>query len=119
MPTPSARCSVWLEERIVRLGFTPEAIQVDGYPKHRVYKRGRGQPIRFSTLDYTGLLTVRNPETFLQSLLGGVGHAKAFGCWVELRARQAAASEIDRLRNTRLPAAGHSEDWIREDRSQH
>jgi len=71
---------LWLQERAERHGFALEAIQVDGYRQHRLYKRQQGQPIRFNTLDYTGLLTVQDPETFLQTLLAGLGHAKAFGC---------------------------------------
>jgi len=71
---------VWLQERTERYGFALEAVQVDGYRQHCVYRGQQGQPIRFSTLDYTGLLRVRDPEVFLQTLLSGVGHAKAFGC---------------------------------------
>ena len=37
-------------------------------------------PICFSTLDFSGLLTVADPEKFLSTLYGGIGPAKGFGC---------------------------------------
>jgi CRISPR system Cascade subunit CasE len=70
----------WLWDRAERHGFALETVEVDGYRQHRLYRRDRSQPIRFSTLDYAGLLTVRDPEAFLQTLFAGLGHAKAFGC---------------------------------------
>jgi CRISPR system Cascade subunit CasE len=70
----------WLDERAHRHGFAIEALQVDGYLQHRLYKRGQERPIRFSTLDYTGILLVREPEVFRRAVQSGIGHAKAFGC---------------------------------------
>jgi len=44
---------------------------------------------------------------------------EALARWIELRELQTAAAELDRLRSTLRPAAGHSEEWIREDRNRH
>ena len=52
---------------------------MDGYRTHTVRRRGRA-PICFSTLDFSGLLTVTAPEKFLSALYGGIGPAKGFGC---------------------------------------
>jgi len=72
----------WLESRAGKHGFSfePSAVQVDGYLRHRVTKRRGGKEISFSTLDYSGLLTVTNSELFQAALFHGIGPAKAFGC---------------------------------------
>lgn len=71
----------WLEERAERHGFRldPGALRVHSYRQHRLYKP-RGSPIRFSTLDYDGLLTVTDPQRLLETLQQGLGPAKGFGC---------------------------------------
>lgn len=72
----------WLEARAGKYGFSfdPGAVQMDGYLRHRVTKKERKKTINFSTLDYTGLLTVIDPVQFQRALFQGVGPAKAFGC---------------------------------------
>lgn len=72
----------WILSRCQSLGFSviDRAIRVDGYRQHRVFKRGRNYPIRFSTLEYTGLLTVENPDCFRQTLFQGIGKSRALGC---------------------------------------
>jgi CRISPR system Cascade subunit CasE len=71
----------WLAGRAEKHGFaiTPESLLVDGYRTHEVHRR-RCVPICFSTLDFSGLVTVTNPEKFLSTLYGGIGPAKGFGC---------------------------------------
>jgi len=71
----------WLEARAARNGFgvEPDSLQVDGYRQHRLYKSA-DRPMRFSTLDFWGVLAVTSPEIFLQALFHGIGHAKGFGC---------------------------------------
>lgn len=69
----------WLTPRAESAGFRVEQARIDGYRRHQLYKRG-GAPIKFSTLDFDGLLNVVNPELFCNSLLTGIGPAKAFGC---------------------------------------
>ncbi len=70
----------WLEERAERHGFAIESLQVEGYRQHRLYKSRQTAPIRFSTLDYQGVLCVRDPDALLNTLHTGVGPAKGFGC---------------------------------------
>ncbi len=43
----------------------------------------------------------------------------ALARWIELQQRRMAATDLDCLRSTLPPAAGRSEDWIREDRNRH
>jgi CRISPR system Cascade subunit CasE len=85
-----SKCLDWLERRAERAGFhipssevyseqgvgNVKAVRVDGYVQHRVERRG----IRFSTVDCIGELQVTNAIAFRQTLFGGLGHAKAFGC---------------------------------------
>jgi CRISPR system Cascade subunit CasE len=72
----------WLQARAGRHGFafSPGKVQVEGYQRHRATKKGGKKPIRYSTLDFTGLLTVAEPDLFQQTLTKGMGPAKAFGC---------------------------------------
>jgi len=71
----------WLSRKAESNGFAfePTAVLVDGYRQHRLAKAGAGQ-IRFSTLDFSGVLTVTDADRFVQSLYKGIGPAKAFGC---------------------------------------
>ncbi len=78
----------WLLARAERCGFAIEAdadtahqtLRIDGYRQHRL-PRGRGAPpIRFSTLDFDGELTVVDPAHFIATVAGGIGGARAFGC---------------------------------------
>lgn len=72
----------WLGSRAKQHGFAFETdlVTVDGYEQHQSLK-GRGEkPIRFSTLDYGGLLTVTDTGAFERALYGGVGPAKGLGC---------------------------------------
>lgn len=72
----------WLETRSERCGFSIDRghIRVDGYRQHIVHKRKSTSPIRFSTLDIGGVLTVIEPELFAEALYNGIGPAKGFGC---------------------------------------
>jgi CRISPR system Cascade subunit CasE len=72
----------WLSERAERHGFQvgEHAVQVDGYQQHRLRKRQQREGIRISTLDYSGTLTVTEPERFQHALYTGIGPAKGFGC---------------------------------------
>ncbi len=71
-------CGTWLTSRAERLGFKvdDESLALDGYQQHSE-KNGR---LRFSTVDFSGELTVIDPGKFDKALLDGIGHAKAFGC---------------------------------------
>jgi CRISPR system Cascade subunit CasE len=54
-------------------------LQVDGYRQHE-FARGGGKPARVSTVDLSGLVQVVEPMAAVRALLGGIGHAKGFGC---------------------------------------
>lgn len=71
-------CAAWLQARAQRLGFAFDAdsLLVEGY-QQRVEKKGR---LRFSTVDFAGVLTVTDAQAFGVALREGIGHAKAFGC---------------------------------------
>lgn len=71
-------CSAWLEAQAKRHGFDVDAatLNVDAYAQHR----GRRNDIQFSTVDFSGELTVANPDLLIAALGQGIGRAKAFGC---------------------------------------
>jgi CRISPR system Cascade subunit CasE len=76
----------WLESRAAKSGFNfaPEQIKVFGYQQHRIKKRQQWKAIRFSVLDFKGVLTVIDLDRFHQTLFSGIGPAKAFGCGLML-----------------------------------
>ena len=56
---------------------------IDGYQTH-VSSYKKGNKIRYSTLDYRGILTVTEVVGFEKVLMEGIGKAKAFGCGLML-----------------------------------
>ncbi len=84
-PVPMAKLvqdagATWLQARAERLGFAfdPRLVRCDGYREHRLARRTG--TVRFSTIDIEGLLTVTDPERFVETLFTGIGPSKAFGC---------------------------------------
>lgn len=83
-------CTNWLERRTSSCGFSlaeetisnthNKLIRVDGYQQLRADKKD----IRFSTVDFSGVLEVIDPLVFKKTLFNGIGHAKAFGCGLML-----------------------------------
>lgn len=69
----------WLKVRAEKNGFALSQLQVDAYLQHRAGRRD-SRDIRFSTLDFSGELTVTDPALLQKVLVNGLGHAKAFGC---------------------------------------
>ena len=76
----------WLDRQGAAAGFTlaPNAVRVDGYEQHRISRRGTASPMAFSTLDFEGLLSVSDPDTFLRGIALGFGASKAYGCGLML-----------------------------------
>ncbi len=72
----------WLAGRAEKNGFTfaPGEVTVDGYAQLRLNKERGTAPIRLSTIEFGGLLTVTDPERFQAALASGIGPAKGFGC---------------------------------------
>lgn len=68
----------WLRERAAAHGFALEeaSFSADAYTQHR----GKAGQILFSSVDFSGELTVTDPGAFIAALSHGIGHAKAFGC---------------------------------------
>ena len=70
----------WLETRAAKYGFHLDHVRVDAYRQHQFRKTRGEHMIRLSTVDFNGILTVREPEQFCQTLFTGLGPAKGFGC---------------------------------------
>lgn len=72
----------WLGERAGKYGFSFEEglVTVEGYEQHQSLKKAGGKPLRFSTLDFGGVLKVTDEESFANALFNGVGPAKGLGC---------------------------------------
>ncbi|WP_303287916.1 type I-E CRISPR-associated protein Cas6/Cse3/CasE [Marinobacter sp. SS8-8] len=69
----------WLNNQSEKSGFNMvSAPQLTGYRQHAI--RRKGTEIRFSSIDYEGVLTVTHPERFKDMLCRGLGRSKAFGC---------------------------------------
>jgi len=72
----------WLATRGEANGFVVAEgdVRADGYTQRRFRKRKGRHEISLSTIDYTGILTVTDPEKFKAALYTGIGPAKGFGC---------------------------------------
>jgi len=72
----------WLAMKGEGNGFAvvEENVRADGYAQRRFRKQKAKQPISISTIDFTGILTVTDPEKFKSALFYGIGPAKGFGC---------------------------------------
>ena len=57
---------------------------VDAYRQQQLRRENSRQLIQFSSVDYTGMLTVTDPGLFLQRLSQGYGKSRAFGCGLML-----------------------------------
>lgn len=77
-------CLAWLQARAAKAGFELVGATVDAYRQQQANKRSNGEPIQFSSVEFSGELVVRDPDAFQQTLLQGLGHAKAFGCGLML-----------------------------------
>ena len=72
----------WLTERMDTNGFAfePQQVIADGYRQHRSRINRQQHLIRYSTVDFEGILTVVNIGLFRKALFSGIGKSKAFGC---------------------------------------
>lgn len=76
----------WLAnpKRLDNWGFTLDFLpEVQTYIQHRSDKN-RKNNIRFSSVDYQGVLTVQDSSKFLEQLEKGFGRAKSLGCGLML-----------------------------------
>lgn len=72
----------WLRKKGASNGFEICETQViaSGYRTNRFFKPKGHHSVSISTIDFSGILTVKDPEVFLNTLYQGVGPAKSFGC---------------------------------------
>ena len=71
----------WLSGRAPNKGFSIEtdSTMVMSYNPIKTGKKNRTS-IRLSMVDYKGILTVEDPDLFIDSIGKGIGKARAFGC---------------------------------------
>jgi CRISPR system Cascade subunit CasE len=76
----------WLRKKGESSGFEVEEGQViaTGYRSNRFYKPGGKHSVNISTIDFSGILTVTDPEVLTDALYNGIGPAKSFGCGLML-----------------------------------
>lgn len=74
----------WLTRQGERSGFSLLDVSVDAYRQQHLRRENSRQMIQFSSVDYTGMLKVSDPELFLQRLAHGYGKSRAFGCGLML-----------------------------------
>lgn len=86
-----AAAKAWLMRQGDKHGFdlVPEQLRVSGYRQHGPRKPRSKQEIRFSSVDYDGLLQVTKPEIFVTALTNGFGKCKGLGCGLMLIRRSA------------------------------
>jgi CRISPR system Cascade subunit CasE len=79
-------CIKWLDVRAPGKGFSLEigTVIADGYQQHQSRAKNQKQSIRYSTVDFQGVLTIADPELFRSTLFSGIGKSKAFGCGLML-----------------------------------
>ncbi|WP_075187555.1 type I-E CRISPR-associated protein Cas6/Cse3/CasE [Teredinibacter haidensis] len=71
-------------ERVSGWGITLDVLpEIERYAQHQSSKV-KGEKIRFSSVDFQGVLTVVDVDKFLSQLTAGFGRAKAFGCGLML-----------------------------------
>ena len=79
----------WFANQSARFGCsvdTDESFAVNGYRQHVLQRNGR-DPIRFSSVDITGVIEAAEPDQLVQALFRGVGRSKGFGCGLLLLRR--------------------------------
>jgi CRISPR system Cascade subunit CasE len=77
--------AAWFRARSEKAGFRLHDVRADGYRQHDFSKAEDGRRVRFSTVDFTGLLEVLDPDCFFrEAICRGIGHAKGFGCGMML-----------------------------------
>lgn len=74
----------WLARKGQAHGFDLLHATVNGYEQHQAMQQRSGREVRFSTLDFQGVLRVTDPSNMVEALTHGVGRAKAFGAGLML-----------------------------------
>ncbi len=76
----------WIKKKGEMNGFEVSEGQViaTGYCCNRFYKPKGKHSVNISTIDFSGILTVTDPESLIYALYNGIGPAKSFGCGLML-----------------------------------
>ncbi|WP_436909073.1 type I-E CRISPR-associated protein Cas6/Cse3/CasE [Enterobacter kobei] len=74
----------WLQWQGERSGFTLVTAQVEAYRQQLIVRAKNRQRIQFSSVDYSGVIEVRDPVRFHEQLTLGFGKSRAFGCGLML-----------------------------------
>jgi CRISPR system Cascade subunit CasE len=79
-------CIKWLQSRSDMNGFSfePELVTVEGYHQHISHAKDSKRAVKYSTVDFQGVLSVTDPDRFRKVLYNGIGKSKAFGCGLML-----------------------------------
>ena len=72
----------WLMRQAERNGFLvdKEEVVASAYTQYRLPRKKEVRDLRFSSVDFSGVLTVTDPAKLLDALHQGLGTSKAFGC---------------------------------------
>lgn len=77
-------CGSWLEKRAQENGFKVLRLTADAYQQTYFNKIKDGAVVRYSTVDFTGVLKVVEQKDFIDMLFTGLGPQKGFGCGLML-----------------------------------
>jgi CRISPR system Cascade subunit CasE len=69
----------WMKRQADRFGFSIQSLLVSHCDFLNSYSKGNA-PVSIHRVCFEGTLAVRNVGAVRQALVGGIGHAKAYGC---------------------------------------
>jgi len=71
----------WLKKRESKIGieFLSDTIRVDSYQQYQFRKTEKNQYVKISSIDFSGLLKVVEPESLITLLYHGIGPGKGYG----------------------------------------
>ena len=76
----------WLTRQGCKAGFEirENELLCEGYRQHRIVRGAGERVLSFSSLDFEGVLEVRQPDLLTSAIARGFGSSKAFGCGLML-----------------------------------
>ena len=76
----------WLTRQGCKAGFEirEDELLCEGYRQHRIDRDAGDSTLSFSSLDFEGVLEVREPDLLTSAIARGFGPSKAFGCGLML-----------------------------------
>lgn len=72
----------WLKKQGEQAGFELKQVQCTSYEQHVIPRKNKNKKrsMRFSSVDFEGILEVTDAGKFIEKLSQGFGSAKAYGC---------------------------------------